>query len=116
MNLLETLLMNRILLKKAVGLAFRNIVKRTFNLSKAAIEEARKIQLLKTKNFHWIKSDDIRELESEAVKKIKEEASNHAGKKWNRKNSMFEEIRHVKDRMISKLLFQIQQISSTTKL
>lgn len=55
--------------KKAVSWALRNIGKRNLKLNKAAIDEARKIKLLKSKSARWIASDVIRELESEAVQK-----------------------------------------------
>jgi len=53
--------------KKAVNWALRNIGKRSFNLNAAAIDTARKIQQLDSKSAHWIATDAIRELESEAV-------------------------------------------------
>jgi 3-methyladenine DNA glycosylase AlkD len=53
--------------KKAVSWALRNIGKRNFALNKAAINEAKKLQSLETKNSRWIASNVIRELESEAI-------------------------------------------------
>lgn len=53
--------------KKAVNWALRNTGKRNINLNKAAIEVAREIQKINSKSAHWIASDAIRELESEAV-------------------------------------------------
>ncbi|MCJ7634183.1 DNA alkylation repair protein [Candidatus Bathyarchaeota archaeon] len=53
--------------KKAVNWALRNIGKR--NLNKAAIAFAREIQQSDSKAGHWIASDAIKELESEAVQK-----------------------------------------------
>jgi len=53
--------------KKAVNWALRNIGKRNLNLNKAAIHTAREIQRLDSKAAHWIASDAIRELESDAV-------------------------------------------------
>jgi len=53
--------------KKAVNWALRNIGKRNLNLNKAAIDTAKAIQRLNLKAAHWIASDAIKELESEAV-------------------------------------------------
>ena len=53
--------------KKGVNWALRNIGKRNLNLNKAAINTAKKIQQLDSRAAHWIASDAIRELESDAV-------------------------------------------------
>jgi len=53
--------------KKGVNWALRSIGKRNLNLNKAAISTAKKIQQLDSKAAHWIASDAIRELESDAV-------------------------------------------------
>ena len=53
--------------KKGVNWALRNIGKRNLNLNKAAINTAEKIQQLDSRAAHWIASDAIRELESDAV-------------------------------------------------
>ena len=55
--------------KKAVNWALRNIGKRNQNLNKAAINTAKEIQQIDSKAAHWIASDTIRELESEAVQR-----------------------------------------------
>jgi 3-methyladenine DNA glycosylase AlkD len=53
--------------KKAVNWALRNIGKRNLNLNQAAINAAKEIQRLDSKAAHWIASDAIRELESDAI-------------------------------------------------
>ena len=55
--------------KKAVNWALRNIGKRNRNLNKAAIDAAKEIQRLDSKSAHWIATDAVRELESEAVQR-----------------------------------------------
>lgn len=55
--------------KKAVNWALRNIGKRNCNLNRAAIETARRIQLMDSKAARWIASDAIRELESRSVQR-----------------------------------------------
>lgn len=55
--------------KKAVNWALRNIGKRNLNLNKAAIAVAREIQQIDSKAAHWIASNAIKELESEAVQR-----------------------------------------------
>jgi len=54
---------------KAVSWALRNIGKRNSNLNKVAIESAKEIQRIGSKAAHWVASDAIRELESEAVQR-----------------------------------------------
>ncbi len=53
--------------KKAVNWALRTIGKRNLNLNKAAINAAKEIQRLDSKAAHWVASDALRELQSEAV-------------------------------------------------
>ena len=55
--------------KKAVNWALRNVGKRNAKLNKAAVNCAKEIQRLDSKAAHWIASDTIRELESEAVQR-----------------------------------------------
>ncbi|MFC1925445.1 DNA alkylation repair protein [Chloroflexota bacterium] len=55
--------------KKAVNWALRHIGKRNKALNKAAIEAAREIKQLDSKAAHWIATDAIRELGSEAVQR-----------------------------------------------
>lgn len=55
--------------KKAVNWALRNIGKRNLNLNRYAIKTAKEIQRLDSKAAHWIASNAIRELESEAVQR-----------------------------------------------
>jgi 3-methyladenine DNA glycosylase AlkD len=55
--------------KKAVNWALRNIGKRNPNLNKAAIKAAKEIQQIDCKTAHWVASDAIKELESEAVQR-----------------------------------------------
>lgn len=55
--------------KKAVNWALRNIGKRSLNLNEAAIKAAKEIQRIDSKTAHWIASNAIRELESEAIQK-----------------------------------------------
>lgn len=55
--------------KKAINWALRNIGKRNLNLNKAAIAVAREIQQIDSKAAHWIASNAIKELESEAVQR-----------------------------------------------
>jgi len=58
---------NRILVKKAVNWALRQIGKRNLNLNKKAIETAKEIQKTGSKSAKWIASYAIRELTSEAI-------------------------------------------------
>jgi len=58
---------NRLLVKKAVNWALRQIGKRNLNLNKKAIETAREIQKVDSKSAKWVASDAIRELTSEAI-------------------------------------------------
>ena len=60
---------NRNYVKKAVSWALRHIGKRNLNLNKQALELAKKIKKIDSKAAHWIASDVIRELESEAVRR-----------------------------------------------
>ena len=60
---------NRNFVKKAVNWALRNIGKRNLNLNRAAITVARELQQIDSKSSHWIASNAIRELESDAVQK-----------------------------------------------
>jgi len=60
---------DRNFVKKAVNWALRNIGKRNSNLNMAAIKTAREIKAMNSKPAHWIASNAIRELESEAVQK-----------------------------------------------
>jgi 3-methyladenine DNA glycosylase AlkD len=53
--------------KKAVNWALRNIGKRNLNLNRAAINAAKQIQRLDSKAAHWVASDTLRELESDAI-------------------------------------------------
>lgn len=53
--------------KKAVNWALRNIGKRNPNLNKMAIETAGEILKMDSRSAHWVASDAIRELTSEAV-------------------------------------------------
>ena len=55
--------------KKAVNWALRNIGKRNLDLNRAAIETAKRIQLVDSKAARWIASDAIRELESRAIQR-----------------------------------------------
>lgn len=55
--------------KKAVNWALRNIGKRNPNLNKAAIKAAKEIQQIDSKTAHWVSSNAIKELESEAVQR-----------------------------------------------
>lgn len=55
--------------KKAVNWALRNIGKRNLDLNRAAIETAKRIQLVDSKAARWIASDAIKELESRAVQR-----------------------------------------------
>ncbi len=55
--------------KKAVNWALRNIGKRNPNLSKAALKAAKEIQQIDCKTAHWVASNAIKELESEAVQR-----------------------------------------------
>ncbi len=59
----------RNLVKKAVSWALRNIGKRNLNLNRAAIKAAKQIQQINSKAAHWIASDAITELESNAVQR-----------------------------------------------
>jgi len=59
----------RSIVKKSVSWALRNIGKRNPRLNKAAIKAAKEILRTKSKTAHWIASDAIRELESEAVQR-----------------------------------------------
>ncbi len=59
----------RNLVKKAVNWALRNIGKRNPYLNKAALKAAEEIQRIDSKAAHWIASDAIRELESDAVQR-----------------------------------------------
>jgi 3-methyladenine DNA glycosylase AlkD len=54
--------------KKAVNWALRNIGKRNPALNKAAIKLSREIKGLDSRAAHWIASNALRELESDAVK------------------------------------------------
>lgn len=58
---------NRNFVKKAVNWALRQIGKRNLNLNRKAIETAKEIQRMDSRNARWIASDAIRELTSEAV-------------------------------------------------
>jgi 3-methyladenine DNA glycosylase AlkD len=60
---------DRNFVKKAINWALRNIGKRNLNLNYAAINAAKEIQQLDSRTAHWIASDALRELESEAVQK-----------------------------------------------
>jgi len=55
--------------KKAVNWALRNIGKRNPNLNKAALKAAKEIQQIDCKTTHWVASNAIKELESEAVQR-----------------------------------------------
>lgn len=55
--------------KKAVNWALRNIGKRNLNLNRAAVKAAKQIQQIDSKAAHWIASDAITELESNAVQR-----------------------------------------------
>jgi len=55
--------------KKAVNWALRNIGKRNLDLNRAAIETAKRIQLVDSKAARWIASDAIKELESRSVQR-----------------------------------------------
>ena len=54
--------------RKAVNWALRQIGKRNWALNRAAIETARRMQLLDSKSARWIASNALRELEGTAVR------------------------------------------------
>lgn len=58
---------DRILVKKAVNWALRQIGKRNPSLNKKAIETARGIQKIESKTAKWIAQDAIKELTSDAI-------------------------------------------------
>jgi 3-methyladenine DNA glycosylase AlkD len=58
---------DRNFVKKAVNWALRNIGKRNPNLNKASIKAAEEIQQIDSRIAHWIASNAIKELESEAI-------------------------------------------------
>jgi 3-methyladenine DNA glycosylase AlkD len=58
---------DRNFVKKAVNWALRNIGKRNGKLNRKAIKVAKEIKRIDSKTAHWIASDAIRELESNAV-------------------------------------------------
>ncbi|WP_455276181.1 DNA alkylation repair protein [[Eubacterium] cellulosolvens] len=60
---------DRNFVKKAVNWALRNIGKRNPNLNKLTIEAAEEIQQIDSKTAHWIASNAIKELESEAIQR-----------------------------------------------
>jgi len=55
--------------KKAVNWALRQIGKRNLRLNRAALELAEKISRKESSSAHWVGSDAIRELKSEALQK-----------------------------------------------
>ena len=55
------------LVKKAVNWALRQIGKRNFALNRQAINVAEEIRQIDSKSAHWIATDAIRELRSEAI-------------------------------------------------
>ncbi|MFP3880123.1 MAG: DNA alkylation repair protein, partial [Dehalococcoidia bacterium] len=55
--------------KKAVNWALRNIGKRNLNLNRAAIDAAKEIERFDSRAAHWVASDALRELKSEAIQK-----------------------------------------------
>jgi len=55
--------------KKAVNWALRQIGKRNLRLNAKAVETAKQIQRINSRNAKWIASDALRELTSEAVQK-----------------------------------------------
>jgi len=58
---------DRILVKKAVNWALRQIGKRNLSLNKKAIKLARQIQKIDSKSAKWIAKDAIKELTSKAI-------------------------------------------------
>lgn len=59
----------RILVKKAVNWALRQIGKRNIDLNNKAIETAKEIQRIDSKSAKWIARDAIKELTSNAIQK-----------------------------------------------
>ena len=60
---------DRNFVKKAVNWALRNIGKRNLKLNRTAIKTAKQIKQINSKAAHWIASDAITELESQAVQR-----------------------------------------------
>ena len=60
---------DRVLVKKAISWAIRNIGKKNLELNREAIEVAEEIKKLNTKAARWIASDVLRELTSEKIQK-----------------------------------------------
>ena len=60
---------NRNFVRKAVNWALRQIGKRNMKLNRAAIHEAEHIRELDSRAAHWIATDALRELRSEAVQR-----------------------------------------------
>ncbi len=58
----------RSFVRKAVNWALRQIGKRNLRLNQAAIDAARRIEVLPGKSARWVARDALRELESEAVR------------------------------------------------
>ena len=69
----------RILVKKAISWALRNIGKKNMELNREAIEVGGKIQKLDSKAARWIASDVLRELTSEKIhKRLQEKEARRA--------------------------------------